>query len=156
LSAGSIFTFILPFAKTKIKLEVETEILTLDVEIQNLRILVAEDVSLNQLLIKMILNDFGFEQDIVSNGKLAIEKMQTNTYDIILMDLQMPEMNGFEATTYIRNVLKSQIPIIALTADVTTVDIDKCLELGMNSYISKPIDEKLLYNKIIELVKKKE
>jgi two-component system CheB/CheR fusion protein len=156
LSAGSIFTFVLPFGKTKIKLEAETEILTPDVEIQNLRILVVEDVSLNQMLIKMILNDFGFEQDIVSNGKLAIEKMQTNTYDIILMDLQMPEMNGFEATAYIRNTLKSQIPIIALTADVTTVDVAKCQELGMNSYISKPIDEKLLYNKIIELVKKKE
>jgi PleD family two-component response regulator len=61
---------------------------------KNLRVLVAED-ALNQLLIKIILNDFGFEHEIVSNGKLAIEKMQTNTYDIILMDLQMPEMNGF-------------------------------------------------------------
>jgi two-component system CheB/CheR fusion protein len=68
---------------------------------------------------------FGFEHEIVSNGKLAIEKMQTNTYDIILMDLQMPEMNGF-ATEYIRKTLKSQIPIIALTADVTTMDVSKC------------------------------
>ena len=153
--AGSVFTFMLPFGKTKVKLEAETEILKPDVEIHKLRVLVAEDVSLNQLLIKIILNDFGFEQDIVSNGKLAIEKMQTNTYDIILMDLQMPEMNGFEATAYIRNSLKSQIPIIALTADVTTVDVAKCRELGMNAYISKPIDEKLLYNKILELVKKK-
>ena len=80
--------------------------------------------------------------------------MQTNTYDIILMDLHMPEMNGFEATEYIRKTLKSHIPIIALTADVTTMDVSKCKEFGMDSYISKPIEEKLLYNKIVELVKK--
>jgi CheY-like chemotaxis protein len=123
-------------------------------EIKNLRVLVAEDVALNQLLIKIILNDFGFEHEIVGNGKLAIEKMQTNTYDIILMDLHMPEMNGFETTEYIRKTLKSHIPIIALTADVTTMDVSKCKEFGMDSYISKPIEEKLLYNKIVELVKK--
>jgi CheY-like chemotaxis protein len=69
------------------------------------------------------------------------------------MDLQMPEMNGFEATEYIRNTLHSKIPIIALTADVTTVDLAKCRAVGMNDYIAKPIDEKLLFNKIVELVK---
>jgi CheY-like chemotaxis protein len=70
------------------------------------------------------------------------------------MDLQMPEMNGFEATEYIRNTMRSNIPIIALTADVTTVDLEKCKVIGMNDYISKPIDERLLYSKIIGLVKK--
>src|SRR5206468_10469450 len=75
-------------------------------------------------------------------------------YDIILMDLQMPEMNGFEATEYIRNTLKSQTPIIALTADVTTVDLEKCKAVGMNDYIAKPVDERLLYSKIVGLVKK--
>jgi CheY-like chemotaxis protein len=94
--------------------------------------------------------DFGFDIDIVANGKIAIEYLQKNTYDIVLMDLQMPVMNGFEATTYIRNTLNSQIPIIALTADVTTVDVEKCIAVGMNDYISKPIDEKLLYSKIIK------
>jgi CheY-like chemotaxis protein len=63
-------------------------------------------------------------------------------------------MNGFEATEYIRNTMHSTIPIIALTADVTTVDLRKCKEVGMNDYISKPVDEKLLYNKIVELLKK--
>jgi len=62
-------------------------------------------------------------------------------------------MNGFETTEFIRNTLKLDIPIIALSADVTTVDIDKCLAVGMNDYISKPIDEKLLYNKIIKCLK---
>jgi CheY-like chemotaxis protein len=70
------------------------------------------------------------------------------------MDLQMPEMNGFETTEYIRNTMNSKIPIIALTADVTTVDLAKCKAVGMNDYIPKPLDEKLLYSKIVGLVKK--
>ena len=156
LGEGSTFSFILPFGKTTIKLEGEIELLKSDSEIKNLRVLVAEDVALNQLLIKLILSDFGFECEIAENGRIAIERMLTNTYDIILMDLQMPEMNGFEATEYIRKTMKSQIPIIALTADVTTVDVAKCQEFGMDDYISKPIDENLLYSKIVELVKKKQ
>jgi len=70
------------------------------------------------------------------------------------MDLHMPVMNGFEATSFIRNKMNSQIPIIALTADVTTVDVEKCLAVGMNDYISKPIDEKLLFDKITRVLKK--
>jgi CheY-like chemotaxis protein len=76
------------------------------------------------------LDDFGFERDIAENGKIAVEKMQSNSYDVILMDLQMPEMNGFEATEYIRTTMNSKIPIIALTADVTTVDLAKCKSVG--------------------------
>jgi len=80
--------------------------------------------------------------------------METKEFDVILMDLQMPEMNGFEATDYIRNTLKSSIPIIALTADVTTVDLAKCRAVGMNDYIAKPVDERILYSKIITLAKR--
>ena len=155
LGEGSIFSFTLPFGKTKMSPEEETEIPKPDAdsEIKTLRVLVAEDVALNQLLIQIILSDFGFEHEIVSNGKMAIEKLQTNTYDIILMDLQMPKMNGFEAAEYIRKTMKSKIPIIALTANVITADITKCKEFGMNDYVSKPINENVLYNKIVELVK---
>lgn len=155
LGEGSIFSFTLPFGKTKMNPEEETEIPKPDAdsEIKTLRVLVAEDVALNQLLIQIILSDFGFEHEIVSNGKMAIEKLQTNTYDIILMDLQMPKMNGFEAAEYIRKTMKSKIPIIALTANVITADITKCKEFGMNDYVSKPINENVLYNKIVELVK---
>jgi CheY-like chemotaxis protein len=113
-----------------------------------------EDIALNQLLMKTLLDDFGFERDVAANGKIAIEKLQAKTFDIVLMDLQMPEMNGFEATEYIRNKMNSKIPIIALTADVTTVDLAKCKAVGMNDYIAKPVDEKLLYTKIVGLVKK--
>lgn len=152
LGIGSVFNFILPFGKTTMKRVKEEELLKLDSKINSLRVLVAEDVALNQLLIKIILGDFGFEYEVVSNGKIAIEKLKSATYDIVLMDLHMPEMDGFQATEYIRKIMKSNIPIIALTADVTTVDVAKCKEFGMNDYVSKPIDENQLYSKIKELV----
>jgi len=151
---GSTFSFILPFLKTNQDAEQKTEMVELDEEIKNIKVLVVEDIALNQLLMKTLLDDFGFERDIAENGKIAIEKLQKKSYDIILMDLQMPEMNGFEATDYIRNKMNSKIPIIALTADVTTVDLAKCKAVGMNDYIAKPVDEKLLYSKILGLVKK--
>lgn len=154
LGKGSNFSFELKFKKTKEAAEIETGTLELDAEMKNIKVLVVEDIALNQLLMKTLLDDFGFERDIAANGKIAIEKMQKKSYDIILMDLQMPEMNGFEATDYIRKTMQSKVPIIALTADVTTVDLAKCKAVGMNDYIAKPVDEKLLYNKIISLVKK--
>ena len=154
LNLGTSFSFILPFKKSNLQPEPSLEHFDFDQEVQHIKILVVEDVKLNQLLMKTLLEDFGFESDIVSNGKLAIEKMVNNQYNLILMDLQMPEMNGFEATTHIRKVMKSKIPIIALTADVTTVDVEKCKAIGMDDYISKPVNEKILYSKILGLVKK--
>jgi len=151
---GSTFSFELSFLKTKSAAEDQPVILEVDTRIKDIRVLVVEDMALNQLLMKTLLDDFGFERDIASNGRIAIEKMATEKYDIILMDLQMPEMNGFEATEYIRKQLNLSIPIIALTADVTTVDLAKCKAVGMNDYIAKPVDEKLLYSKIISLVNK--
>ena len=154
VNEGSTFSFTLSFQKTNAEAELENEIMELDTEIKNIKVLVVEDIPLNQLLMKTLLDDFGFARDIAENGKIAIEKLKENDYDIILMDLQMPEMNGFEATEYIRNTMKSKIPIIALTADVTTVDLAKCKAVGMNDYIAKPIDERLLYSKIVGILKK--
>ncbi|NUO00572.1 MAG: response regulator [Saprospiraceae bacterium] len=151
---GSVFSFTLSFDKTTAEAEMEAAISDLDAESKHIKVLVVEDMELNQLLMKTILDDFGFERDIAENGKIAIEKLKTKTYDIILMDLQMPEMNGFEATEYIRHTMKSKIPIIALTADVTTVDLAKCKSVGMNDYIAKPVAERLLYSKIVGLVTK--
>jgi len=153
VNKGSRFSFTLSFLKTKESPEPEIEVLDLDAEIKNIRVLVAEDIPLNQLLMKTILDEFGFERDIAGNGIIAIEKLKVKTFDIILMDLQMPEMTGFEATEYIRKEMNSDVPIIALTADVTTVDLDKCRAVGMNDYIAKPVDERLLYSKIISQVK---
>jgi CheY-like chemotaxis protein len=152
LGEGSTFSFILPFRKTDAEIELEKVMNVLTTKVQNIKVLVVEDIALNQLLMKTLLDDFGFEHDIADNGKIAIEKLQNKSYDIILMDLHMPEMNGFEATEYIRSKMNSQIPIIALTADVTTADLKKCTAVGMNDYISKPLDEKLLYNKISDLL----
>ena len=154
IDEGSTFSFTLSFKKTKEAAEIENGLVEVNREIKDIKVLVVEDIALNQLLMKTLLDDFGFERDIAGNGKIAIEKLQSKVYDIILMDLQMPEMNGFEATTYIRNVMKLSVPIIALTADVTTVDLAKCKAVGMNDYIAKPVDERLLYSKIVGLIKK--
>jgi PAS domain S-box-containing protein len=161
LNEGTTFSFRLNFQKTDAMAEEQTEIIEMDEDIKNIKVLVVEDMALNQLLMKTVLDEFGFDRDIAENGKKAIEKLLhkdiyggIKAYDIILMDLQMPEMNGFEATEYIRHTLKSKIPIIALTADVTTVDVAKCKTVGMNDYIAKPVDERILYSKIMNLVKK--
>ena len=154
INKGSSFTFTLVFEKTTSEPSFE-EILELDEDNKNIKVLIVEDILLNQLLMKTLLDDFGFERDIADNGLIAIEKLQSKSYDIILMDLQMPEMNGFEATEYIRNTMNSKIPIIALTADVTTTDLARCTEVGMNDYIAKPVNERILYSKIIGLVKKR-
>lgn len=154
MGVGSIFSFTLQFQKTDEQPRVDAEIEQESFEHKNIKVLVVEDIPLNQLLMKTLLDEFGFERDIAGNGKIAIEKLKENSYDIILMDLQMPEMNGFEATEYIRNTMLLDIPIIALTADVTTVDLAKCKAVGMNDYIAKPVDERLLYSKIVGLVKK--
>ncbi|MCW3075900.1 MAG: sensor hybrid histidine kinase, partial [Bacteroidetes bacterium] len=152
---GSNFSFVLSFKKTKEKVEKKIDT-AIEVEegTDHIRVLVAEDVALNQLLIKTLIKEFGFESVIAENGQKAIDLLSKQNFDIILMDLQMPVMNGYEATEYIRNTLKSSIPIIALTADVTTADVEKCRAIGMNDYLSKPIDDKLLYNKILKYIDK--
>jgi len=156
LGKGSTFTFTLNFKKAKEQVVTETDSnVHVEPEANNVRVLVAEDVTLNQLLMKTLLEDVGYIADIAANGKIAIEKLQKGKYDIILMDLQMPEMNGYKATQYIRNTMKLDIPIIALTADVTTADVEKCKAIGMNDYISKPVDERILYKKISIYLKDK-
>ncbi len=162
LGKGSTFGFELSFAKLKPKEEIANpdpkmpvikDILA-ETPLKNIKVLVVEDIRLNQLLIKILLLEFGCEIDIADNGQIAIENLKEKEYDIILMDLQMPVMNGFEATAHIRNIMNSQIPIIALTADVTAVDVERCKAFGMNDYISKPIDENLLYAKIVKVLNK--
>lgn len=109
----------------------------------NARILLAEDHPTNQFLMKRLLSKLGFENiDCVENGKQALELYDTNNYDLILMDCQMPEMDGYEATGWIRKIQHNghRIPIIAMTANAMVGDREKCLKAGMDDYISKPID----------------
>ena len=158
LGVGSTFGFVLDFVipsqdqvEKTLKIE-ETQKNSKKPNGKQKRILVVEDMPLNQFLIKIILMDFDFEVEMANNGRQAIEKLENEVFDIVLMDLQMPIMNGFDTTEYIRQKMKSNIPIIALTADVTSVDVEKCKTLGMNDYISKPIDEKLLLRKMNALL----
>lgn len=151
LGKGSTFSFRLTFPKTDLAIQKEEHLQEIDLDTKKIRVLVAEDVVLNQLLIRTLLEGFGFEWEIAGNGKIAVEKLEAQPFDIILMDLQMPVMDGYEATKHIRSVMNSTIPIIALTADVTTMDRGKCAVLGMDDYLAKPFDEKDLFNKIRKL-----
>jgi PAS domain S-box-containing protein len=132
LGEGSVFSFRLTFQKTDLPIQIEESLPEIEKDKRKIRVLVAEDVVLNQLLIKTLLDGFGFEWEIAGNGEIAVEKLQSGSFDIILMDLQMPVMDGYEATKQIRTVLHSNIPIIALTADVTTMDRGKmrCFRYG--------------------------
>jgi len=107
-------------------------------------ILLVEDNSLNQFLAKTFFQRWGAEIDVASNGEEACGLIQNREYDVVLMDLQMPVMDGFTATSKIRHVLKSQVPIIACSAHSFAIDKEKCIEAGMNDYISKPYTEQEL------------
>ena len=161
LSVGSVFTFTLSLNKVPITADKPKIIVPNNKKLKklgNLKILIVDDMFVNQFLAQTIINDFGFESDTADNGKIAIELLEKNEYDVILMDLQMPEMNGWDATTYIRNNMKPQkaiTPIIAVTADITKRDVDRCKEVGIDEYVSKPINEAELLKKIIHLVNKK-
>ena len=148
---GTSFRFNLPFEKTCSTIDIETNIEVLNTDLKKIKVLIVEDDALNQLLMKTILNDLGFERDVANNGQIAIDLLKKKTYDIILMDVHMPVMNGFETSIYIREVMKLNTPIIALTADVTSVDKDKCHKVGINDYVAKPLDVQLLLKKIKKL-----
>jgi CheY-like chemotaxis protein len=118
--------------------------------LQGLRILIAEDNLINQKVVVYTLKNQGADATVAGNGKEAVELLQAAPYDLILMDLQMPEMDGYQATRYIRNDMKSSIPIIAMTADAMKGEADKCMEAGMQDYISKPFDPKDLFDKVLQ------
>lgn len=115
-----------------------------------LRILVAEDNPVNQKWIKKILSKIGYECEIVENGKVVLEKVSHEHFDLILMDVQMPEMDGMEATRMIRVCLENQPVIIAMTANVMQGDREECMQSGMNDYISKPVE----LNELLSMLEK--
>jgi CheY-like chemotaxis protein len=109
-----------------------------------LKILIAEDNLINQKLTERVLAKLGYEPKIVANGREVLEEVDRTKYDMILMDVQMPEMDGLEATRIIRSSKGHQPVIIAITANVMQGDREQCLEAGMDDYISKPIKLDLL------------
>ena len=118
----------------------------------HLRILVAEDNRINQKVILGLLKKFGLTADVAENGSVALKALRAAPYDLVLMDLQMPEMDGFEATRQIRAGLEgvdARVPIIALTANAMKGDKERCLASGMDDYLSKPISPEALAEKMI-------
>jgi two-component system sensor histidine kinase/response regulator len=109
---------------------------------QRARILVAEDHPVNQMVAVGLLERLGYRADVVSNGREAVEALNRGRYDLVLMDCQMPEMDGFEATRAIRQSEPPgrRIPILALTADATERGREECMGSGMDDYVTKPID----------------
>jgi len=146
---GSSFSFELPFAISSSKLNQSTVAQELNYQsLGNRYVLVAEDVELNQYLVRHIMESWGFTVDVVNNGREAVDRIQANNYDLVLMDIQMPEMDGMEATRAIRQLSdagKAGVPIIALTANALKGDSDKYLAAGMNDFLPKPFNEQKLF-----------
>jgi len=114
----------------------------------NVKILLVEDDKINRLIVNNILKRQNVNLTKVENGVQAIEILKKESFDLILMDIQMPDMNGIEATNIIRNELKMRTPIIALTANSFGSEIDEVMEVGMNDYLIKPFEEQDLINVI--------
>jgi signal transduction histidine kinase/CheY-like chemotaxis protein/ligand-binding sensor domain-containing protein len=127
------------------------QILSYDFALQYpLTILVAEDNLINQKLIQRVLNKLGYQPDIVKNGLEVLDKLDEQTYDVIIMDIQMPEMDGLETTAAIRAGNRVQPFIIAMTANAMSEDKDICLNAGMDDYIAKPMK----INELVEMLRK--
>jgi len=116
--------------------------------LQGTHILLAEDNVMNRYIANKSLSHFGCTVDEAENGYAALELLKKNQYDMILMDIQMPELDGVETTRIIRNELKLKIPIIAITANAFKKDIDLYLSIGMNAYVTKPFEEEVLFDTI--------
>jgi hypothetical protein len=125
-----------------------------DTNTSQLRVLLVEDNDINRLYAKSILKKWQCFIDEAENGLVAIEKIKNNYFDVILMDVQMPVMDGFEATKAIRMMEQSaNLPIIALTANATAKDVEKCIAAGMNDYLPKPFTPEDLYQKLFDDLK---
>lgn len=110
-----------------------------------------EDNPLNTKLISILFSQYGLTLQVAENGSIAIEKMKAFSFDLVLMDLEMPVLNGYQATTMIRHELKSNVPIIALTAHSMPGEREKCLQLGMNDILLKPVNADLLFTSVYNL-----
>ena len=172
VNEGTVFSFYIPYEKGDESMMPVENIDDLDFrDLESMKILVAEDVELNQFLIKHILGAWGCDITIVNNGLEAVEKVKKQGFDLILMDIQMPEMDGIAATKIIRSLNamdkslitkkirtmnatdRSAIPIIALTANALKGDGQRYLDIGMNGYITKPYTEEKLFQVITQIVK---
>lgn len=157
---GTTFTAIVPYkvissSDKVINLKEKEELQPIKTLI-GLRILLAEDDELNNILQQSILNDLGAHVDSVVNGEEVLLKLQSEKYDAVLMDLQMPELDGIETAKRIRQDLRSPIPVIAITANVHNSEKEKCISAGMNAVVIKPFSENLIAETILNAIRHKD
>jgi signal transduction histidine kinase len=156
VNVGSTFTFTICLERTKTVISDKSYCLSDpkddSLKSKPLNILVVEDVPANQKIAQLILKNLNCKSAVASNGHEAIAILSKNTYDLVLMDIMMPQMSGIEATKMIRDtnssVIQHDIPIIAMTANVMDGDIEQYLAVGMNDYLPKPITMKVLKEKV--------
>ncbi len=146
LGEGATFKIILSYEYVNEPVEatnntINTSNATTKKEFANYKILVAEDNKINQTLLKFILQQWNLSYNLAENGQQVLDILSKEKYDLVLMDIQMPIMDGYEAATRVRKELGLNIPMIAMTAHVLPTEKQKCIQAGMNDYISKPIDE---------------
>ena len=147
------------FGRQGVKRHFATEIMDTDVSmykrlLKGFRILVVEDNPTNSEIAVAILESAGICADTAENGKIALEKVRSQEYDAVLMDVQMPEMNGYEATRLIRSdSTLASLPVIAMTAHAMRGDEEKCIQAGMDGYISKPVHQARLFQLLWRLLK---
>lgn len=158
---GSTFVFDIVLKKNEMGQKNQTKNQTIEIQSfdKKISILLAEDVEINQKLMKKIALNWGYDIDVAGNGEQVLEFLSKNDYDILLMDIQMPIMNGFVTCLNIRaleNEKKRNIPIIALTAQASNAEAEKCINIGMNAYVSKPFDQYKLKETILRLLVNKE
>lgn len=125
--------------------------------LENKRVLLVEDVELNQFLARHIMESWGCTVEVVENGALAVERINADDFDIVLMDIQMPVMDGIQATQRIREIgdgYKSSVPIVALTANAMRGDFDMYLKAGMNDCLPKPFEEPALFKTVSKNIRK--
>lgn len=145
---GSVFSFILSLQQVTLEQIEESKINYKNSVLHNLRrtVLLVEDMKINRKLVKFMLQDIGYDVLTAANGQACIELLDTIRPDVILMDMQMPVMDGYAATAIIRQSSEwNDIPVIALTAYAMKSDIDKCLQAGCNYYLSKPFTQEQLH-----------
>lgn len=148
---GTTFNFYIPYgiAKEQLNAVPSADIDHFkDMSNTALKVLVVDDNAINQSLMKHLLSQWNIDFDIASNGLEAVEYLRKKDCDLVLMDLQMPQMDGYTAVQEIREILKLDIPIIAMTAHALPGERERCLSRGMNEYISKPIKEEELFKLI--------
>ena len=156
LGKGSTFTVIIPYRVSHEETAQEVRpsyIHDRDNEmlLEGINVLVAEDNTINQKVVKNTLQKQGATVNIVNNGQEAIDALQEEDYDVVLMDLQMPEVDGYKATRYIREVMRRELPILAMTADALKGEAEKCFDVGMTGFISKPFEPRDLYHQILQV-----